>query len=153
MRPFLLLAAVLIGSCDQPDPQPPLLVLHPREPQHVNGCNVYLEAAHEDHFRGKPIRDVYMQTACGVPESALKGKWWGGDGLQPPAFNLYIGDCMPLHGIYYCLEDIEHYKSATFRPMYVKPDHPKGELRLIRNELDFVQNRYVAPSASSQQSP
>lgn len=153
MRKFLLLAAVLLVGCDKPDPQPQVLILLPRKPQHVNGCNVYLEAAFDEHLRGKPRREVYMQTACGVPESALEGQWWWGDGLQPPGFNLFIGDCMPLHGIYYCLEDIEHYNSATFRPMYVKPEHPKGKLRRIRDELDFVENRYVAPPASSVQNP
>jgi hypothetical protein len=132
VRTFLLLAAVLLVSCYQPDPQPQLLILRVRQPQRVNGCNVYLEAAHEDHFRGKPIRDVYMQTICGVPESTLTGKWWWGDGLQPPGFALGIGDCMPLDNIYYCLEDLVHYESATFRPMYEKPDHPKGNLTRIR---------------------
>ena len=153
MRTFLLLAAVMVVSCDQADPLPQVVVIRMREPQRVNGCNVYIDSTYDEHKRGNPRREAYVQTACGVPESALKGQWWWGDGLQPPGFNLFIGDCMPLESIYYCLEDVVHYDSATFRPTYVKPEHRKGNLRRIRNEIDFAQNRYVAPPSSSVEHP
>lgn len=130
MRAFILLATITLMSCDKADPQ--LVNIRMREPQTVNGCHVFLDSVRDDQEHGKPIRRAFLQTACGVPESALKGKSWWGDGLQPPGFSLDIGDCMPLEDKYYCLEDLIHYDSATFRPTYVKPEHPKGKLRRIR---------------------
>jgi len=130
MRTLLLLAAVLLVSCKNADPQ--LLILRPREPQRVKDCNVYLEQVRDDHERGKPVRRTFLQVVCGVPESTLEGKWWWGDGLKPPGFSLEIGDCMPVGDTYYCLEDVSDYESATFRPTYLKPEHPKGNLWRIR---------------------
>jgi hypothetical protein len=129
MRALLLLGALMVLSCEKPDPQ--LVHLRMREPQRMNGCHVFLDSVRDDHEHGKPIRRAFLQTACGVPESALAGQWWG-DGLQPPGFSLDLGDCMPLDDIYYCLEDLVHYESARFRPTYRKPEHPKGKLRRIR---------------------
>jgi hypothetical protein len=126
---FLLIAAVMFASCNQSDPQ--RIIVRIREPQRVNDCHVYLDSVQDDQEHGKPIRRAFLLTACGVPESALKGQWWG-NGLQPPGFSLDIGDCMPLEDTYYCLEDLHHYESATFRPTYFKPEHPKGKLRRIR---------------------
>jgi hypothetical protein len=131
MRTFLMLAIVMLVSCGQADPQ--LVVIRKREPQRVKECNVFIDTVYDDHLpTGQKRRAAYMTTACGVPESALKGQWWWGDGAQPPGFSLEVGDCMPLDGIYYCLEDVVHMESATFRPTYLKSDHPKAALRRIR---------------------
>jgi hypothetical protein len=132
MRILLVLTALMLPSCNNAEQDPHVFIVRVREPQRINGCNVYIDSTHDDHVRGKPRRNAYMQTICGVPESTLKGQWWWGDGLQPPGFALGIGDCMPLDNIYYCLEDVVHYESAKFRATYEKPDHPKGNLTRIR---------------------
>jgi hypothetical protein len=123
---------VSLAACSRPiDPE--AITIRVREPQRVKECNVFINTVYDDHLpTGRARRTVYMTTACGVPESALKGQWWWGDGAQPPGFSLDVGDCMPLDGIYYCLEDVVEMESATFRPTYLKPEHPKGKLRRIQ---------------------
>lgn len=126
----ILLACILLASCEKPDPN--LINLRVREPIRLNDCNVYLDSVRDDHEHGRPIRRAFLQTACGVPEAAIHGQWWWGEGPQPPGFSLDIGDCMPLTDTFYCLEDLAHYDFATFRATYTKPEHPKGKLRRIR---------------------
>lgn len=130
MRMFILLVVFSIFGCNRTDPQ--LVTIRRREPQRLKSCHIFIDTVYDDQLpTGKNRRTAFIQTACDVPESALKGQWWG-DGLPPPGFSLDVGDCMPVESVYYCLEDVVHMESATFRPTYLKPEHPKGSLRRIR---------------------
>jgi len=120
-----------LTSCNGKDPS--LISIRIREPQRVGTCHVFMDAVYDDKQPTDTKRRIaFIHTACDVPESALQGQQWWGDGSQPPGFSLDVGDCMPLGGVYYCLEEVVHMQSATFRPTYFKPEHPKGKLRRIR---------------------
>ena len=126
----MLLALVQVIACDRSDPQ--AITIRPRQAHRVKTCHVFMDTVYDDHLpTGRERRTAFLQTICDVPESALHKQWWG-EGLPPPGFSLDVGDCMPLDGVYYCLEDVAHLESATFRPRYIKPEHPKGKLRHIR---------------------
>jgi len=92
---------------------------------------VLLNDVTDDHVRGNPRRSAFLQTQCGVAEAALKEKKWWGDTFEPPGFAIRVGDCMPLDDVYYCLEDVVDGESATFRPTYLKPKHPLGNLQRL----------------------
>lgn len=128
---YFALFGIGFTSCNRHDPS--VITVRRREPQRVGTCHVYIETIYDDNQPSDTKhRAAFMQTACDVPESALRGPQWWGEGLQPPGFSLDVGDCMPLDGVYYCLEDVVHMESAAFRPVYFVPEHPKGKLRKIR---------------------
>jgi hypothetical protein len=132
-RNWLILLVVLgvsFALCNEHDPT--LITSRRNEPQRVRTCHVLIDAVYDDKQpTDTKRRTAFIKSACDLPESALQGQWWG-EGLQPPGFSLDVGDCMPLDAVYYCLEDVVHMESATFRPTYFKPEHPNGKLRQIR---------------------
>jgi hypothetical protein len=131
-RPFLaFIVGVALMSCSEKDSS--LVTIRVREPKRLDTCHVLLHTVYDDtQPTDTKRRTAFIHTACDVPESVLKGPQWWGEGSLPPGFSLDVGDCMPLGGVNYCLEDVVHMQSATFKPTYFKPEHPKGKLRRIR---------------------
>lgn len=123
-----LLAFTLVG-CKEKDSS--VIVVRQREATAIKNCRVYIDVIYDDHHpTGRERRTAFLHTACDVSASSSNENWWG-NGAEPPGFSLDVGDCMPLEDVYYCLEDVVAMESATFRPTYMKPEHPKGSLRRI----------------------
>lgn len=126
----LVVVMMATASCSQQDPE--LVTFYRREARQLRNCQIFIDTIYDDKLpSGRPRRTAFMQTACDIPESSTTEQWWG-SGPKPPGFSLDVGDCMPIDGTYYCLEDVKHMISATFRATYLKPEHPKGNLRRIR---------------------
>lgn len=129
IRMLLLGAVAALAGCGSPDSQS--VVIHKGKPQRINDCHVLLNDVTDDRIRGNPRRSAFMQTQCGVTETALNEKKWWGDTFEPPGFAIRVGDCLPLENVYYCLEDVAEGKSATIRATYIKPKHPLGNLQRL----------------------
>lgn len=128
---YVFIGGIALTSCSEKDSS--LVTIRVREPKRVDTCHVFVDTVYDDtQPTDTKRRTAFIHTVCDVPESAIKEPQWWGAGSLPPGFSLDVGDCMPLGGVYYCLEGVVHMQSATFKPTYFKPEHPKGKLRRIR---------------------
>ena len=111
--PFIFFA-LLATACGRTEHgEPTEFTLNVDKVERVNGCHIELGFA-----GGKTGRLAGLHSACGVPNSALTEKNWWGDQPKPMAFAIIIGDCLRLDTTYYCLEEIEPGKSASFKATY-----------------------------------
>ena len=117
---ILTMIAIGISGCGPSDPSNVSLVVG--KAQRVNGCHILL---HHALAHTPPIADV--SYVCGVSESAVNEKNWWGNGTQPPAFSVSVGDCVRLDETFYCVKEIEPGKSISIRATY-KQKHRNGEL-------------------------
>jgi len=125
MRTVTMIAIVGLAACGHADPT--IFKLERGKVAHVNGCNVLVDYARAEDG----IRRATMRYACGAPEAAINNEEWWGTQPQPLMFTVDVGDCMVMDTTYYCLEEIVHAESATFRATYKKPTHPLGNLKRI----------------------
>jgi hypothetical protein len=115
-----------VGACERTGQT--VFVLDRGKAVHVNGCNVFTHYARND----ADIQRATMRYVCGAsPDTINDQKWWG-DKPEPLMFTVDVGDCMLMAESYYCLEDVVHAESATFRVAYKKPSHPLGNLERVR---------------------
>lgn len=106
-----MFVALALASCGRGEPTE--ITLELKRPTRVNGCNVFLHHA----LGGEPlVADITY--VCDVPESFIHEKNWWGNGTQPPADSLLLGDCARLGNRFYCLEAIEPGESATLKATY-----------------------------------
>ncbi|MDC3961792.1 hypothetical protein [Polyangium jinanense] len=123
---FFMIAALVLASCGRAEPSEVTLEL--KQPTRVNGCNVFLHHA----LGGEPL-GADITYVCDVPESFINEKNWWGDGMQPPATGLLLGDCLRLGNRFYCMEKIEPGKAATLKATYeILHDRRIDHLRPIR---------------------
>jgi hypothetical protein len=106
-----MFVAVLATACGRSEPTG--FTLHVDKVERINECHVNL-----DFSGGKDGTFVGLRFACDVPSSAQNEKNWWGDQTQPLAFTMDVGDCLNLNMTFYCLEEIEPGRSASFKPMY-----------------------------------
>ncbi|MDC0742565.1 hypothetical protein [Polyangium mundeleinium] len=127
MRSSLCICVALaLASCARGEPSEVTLEL--KKPTRVNGCHIYL---HHVLLRDPPIADVTF--ACDVPESALKEKNWWGQGVQRPATELGMGDCLRLGNRFYCTEIMQPGESVTLKATYeILHDRRIDHIRPIR---------------------
>jgi len=127
---ILILMAAFLGACGRAEPAG--VTLQPRKVERINECHVVLDAA-----GGKDGTFVALRFACGVPSSALTEKNWWGDQAQPLGFTMDVGDCLNLNRTFYCLEEIEPGKSASFKAAYKmrRKDHVIEQIREGREYL------------------
>src|SRR5687767_276613 len=105
------LHALIATACGRAEPTG--LTLHNGNVERVNECHVPVDLAGGTHGRIAGVR----YASC-VPRSALTEVNWWGDQRQPLSFSMNIGDCLLLNSTFYCLEEVEHGKSATFKATY-----------------------------------
>lgn len=91
----------------------------------INGCHLKLDQIRVHSKDVRPIGDFFF--VCGAAESALKEKNWWGDQTEPLMFGMYVGDCVRLDKIFYCVETMEPGKSATLAATY-ESQHSDGTL-------------------------
>lgn len=106
---ILALFATTSAACGRTETAP--ITITAGKIERINGCHVKL-----DEIRGT-IGDFHC--ACNVAESALKDEKWWGDQPQPLLFGMYVGDCLRLGKIFYCVEQMDAgKKSLTLKPTY-----------------------------------
>jgi len=109
----LVIMAGFLAACGRSDAERTKFTLYVDKVERVNGCHVELGFA-----GGKDGTFVGLTYACDVPSSALTEKNWWGDQPQPLGFTMDVGDCLNLNRTFYCLEEIGHGRSATFKAKY-----------------------------------
>jgi len=121
----MLIAALVFSGCSRSENA--TFTLEGKDVVRVNGCHLSL-----DHVRNSDgIRRAGLRYACGAPESAIREEQWWGNQPRPLLFTVDAGDCILLDTMYYCLEDTEHARSATFKAKYKK--NPSSDtIRLIQ---------------------
>ena len=108
----LMLFALIAAACGRTE-STEKLTLEMRKVERINECHVILDDA-----GGNVDISVGLRFACGVPSSALTENNWWGDQAEPSGFTIQVGDCVSLNRIFYCLEEIEPGKSASFKATY-----------------------------------
>ena len=123
---FTFLLSVIFAGCARSGAKS--ITLLRGQAQRIDDCNLMLDFAPVSPS-GVPFAD--MRFVCGAPESALKEKEWWGNQAEPLAFNMTLGDCLPLQTTYYCIEAIEPGSSATLKATYQKPRRPEYMLKRL----------------------
>jgi len=122
---LIMLVTLVLAACGRTEISE--VTLEVGKAARVNGCNVFLHHA----LQGDPfVTDVTW--VCDAPESALKEKNWWGEGVQPPASSMFVGDCLRLNKKIYCMETIEPGKSATLKSTYEEQNWNGELLRRVR---------------------
>ncbi|HVK68229.1 MAG TPA: hypothetical protein VM694_27410 [Polyangium sp.] len=121
----LVIATIVLAACGRAEPTE--IELQVGKAARVNGCNVFL---HHALAQDPVIAD--LAYACDVPESFVTEKNWWGEGTQPPASSIYVGECQRFGMKFYCVESIEPGVSVKMRATYEVTHRRIDHLRPIR---------------------
>lgn len=125
MRISILIIAASLSACTRTEPSE--VTLEVGKASHVDGCNVFL---HHALAQDPVVGDVAF--ACDVPESFVNEKNWWGEGTQPPAGSLFVGECQRFGMKFYCVEEIKPGVSVTMRATYEATHRRIDHLRPLR---------------------